>query len=111
MIRAVGWFALLLLVAACGRGEAAAPNSAWRSAKGETCAHCHARINPGLVAHQFFYPPLLRSATVRKFIVGYEMSGEPQRDITAEDAAAQLRAAQPDPVDELIRSGVASGDD
>jgi len=48
--RAVGWFALLLIAAACGRGEAAAPNSVWRSAKGETCAECHARINPGLVA-------------------------------------------------------------
>jgi UDPglucose--hexose-1-phosphate uridylyltransferase len=38
-----------------------------------------------------FYPPLLRSATVRKFLVGYEMLGEPQRDITAETAAERLR--------------------
>jgi UDPglucose--hexose-1-phosphate uridylyltransferase len=38
-----------------------------------------------------FYPPLLRSATVRKFLVGYEMLGEPQRDLTAETAAARLR--------------------
>ena len=34
--------------------------------------------------HAHFYPPLLRSATVRKFMVGYEMLGWPQRDITAE---------------------------
>ena len=46
---------------------------------------------PGLVMHQSFYPPLLRSATVKKFQVGYEMSGEPQRDITTELAAARLR--------------------
>ena len=42
--------------------------------------------------HMHFYPPLLRSATVRKFLVGYEMLGEPQRDITPEAAAARLRA-------------------
>ncbi len=41
--------------------------------------------------HMSFYPPLLRSATVKKFMVGYEMFGEPQRDITAEMAAATLR--------------------
>ncbi|EHA22801.1 galactose-1-phosphate uridylyltransferase [Aspergillus niger ATCC 1015] len=41
--------------------------------------------------HLHFYPPLLRSATVRKFLVGYEMMGEPQRDITPEQAAARLR--------------------
>jgi UDPglucose--hexose-1-phosphate uridylyltransferase len=38
-----------------------------------------------------FFPPLLRSATVRKFMVGYEMLANPQRDITAESAAARLR--------------------
>lgn len=42
--------------------------------------------------HAHFYPPLLRSATVRKFLVGYEMLAEPQRDLTAEQAAARLRA-------------------
>ncbi|KAF2275686.1 galactose-1-phosphate uridylyltransferase [Westerdykella ornata] len=42
--------------------------------------------------HIHFYPPLLRSATVRKFQVGYEMLGEPQRDITPEQAAERLRA-------------------
>jgi len=41
--------------------------------------------------HAHFYPPLLRSATVKKFMVGYEMLGEPQRDITAEQAAQRLR--------------------
>lgn len=41
--------------------------------------------------HMSFYPPLLRSATVKKFMVGYEMFGSPQRDITAEQAAKRLR--------------------
>ncbi len=41
--------------------------------------------------HAHYYPPLLRSATVRKFMVGYEMLGTPQRDITAESAAERLR--------------------
>ncbi len=47
--------------------------------------HCHAH----------FYPPLLRSATVRKFMVGFEMLGSPQRDITPEAAAERLRAMAP----------------
>ncbi|MBC8504595.1 MAG: UDP-glucose--hexose-1-phosphate uridylyltransferase [Anaerolineales bacterium] len=42
--------------------------------------------------HAHFYPPLLRSATVKKFMVGYEMLAEAQRDITAEQAADRLRA-------------------
>ena len=41
--------------------------------------------------HMSFYPPLLRSATVKKFMVGYEMFGSPQRDITAEIASKQLK--------------------
>jgi len=41
--------------------------------------------------HAHFYPPLLRSATVKKFLVGYEMLAEAQRDITAEQATKQLR--------------------
>jgi UDPglucose--hexose-1-phosphate uridylyltransferase len=41
--------------------------------------------------HFHFYPPLLRSATIRKFMVGYEMLAEPQRDITAEQSAERLR--------------------
>jgi UDPglucose--hexose-1-phosphate uridylyltransferase len=41
--------------------------------------------------HLHFYPPLLRSSTVRKFLVGYEMLATPQRDITPEAAAERLR--------------------
>jgi len=41
--------------------------------------------------HAVYLPPLLRSATVRKFLVGYELTAEPQRDFTAETAAARLR--------------------
>jgi UDPglucose--hexose-1-phosphate uridylyltransferase len=41
--------------------------------------------------HMHFYPPLLRSATIKKFMVGYEMLGNPQRDITAETSASILR--------------------
>jgi UDPglucose--hexose-1-phosphate uridylyltransferase len=39
-----------------------------------------------------YFPPLLRSATVKKFLVGYEMTAEPQRDLTPEQAAERLRA-------------------
>lgn len=42
--------------------------------------------------HAHFYPPLLRSASVRKFMVGFEMLAEAQRDLTPEQAAARLRA-------------------
>jgi len=42
--------------------------------------------------HMSFYPPLLRSASVKKFMVGYEMFGSPQRDITAEQAVASLKS-------------------
>jgi len=41
--------------------------------------------------HAHYYPPLLRSATIKKFMVGYEMMAEPQRDLTAEQAAKRLR--------------------
>ena len=41
--------------------------------------------------HMHFYPPLLRSASIKKFMVGYEMMAEPQRDITAEQSAKVLR--------------------
>ena len=41
--------------------------------------------------HAHFYPPLLRSTTIRKFMVGYEMMAQPQRDITPESAAERLR--------------------
>jgi UDPglucose--hexose-1-phosphate uridylyltransferase len=42
--------------------------------------------------HLHFYPPLLRSATIRKFMVGFELLGSPQRDLTPEEAAARLQA-------------------
>jgi UDPglucose--hexose-1-phosphate uridylyltransferase len=45
--------------------------------------------------HAHFYPPLLRSARIRKFMVGYEMLAEAQRDLTPEQAAAALRAVAP----------------
>jgi UDPglucose--hexose-1-phosphate uridylyltransferase len=46
----------------------------------------------GWQLHAHFYPPLLRSATVKKFMVGYEMMAEAQRDLTAEGAAERLRS-------------------
>jgi UDPglucose--hexose-1-phosphate uridylyltransferase len=46
---------------------------------------------PEVHLHAHFHPPLLRSATVRKFLVGYELLATPQRDITPESAAARLR--------------------
>ena len=46
---------------------------------------------PWWTLHAHFYPPLLRSATVRKFMVGFELLAEAQRDITPEQAAARLR--------------------
>jgi UDPglucose--hexose-1-phosphate uridylyltransferase len=52
-------------------------------ARARECSHLHLH----------FYPPLLRSATIRKFMVGYELLAEPQRDITPEEAAERLRAA------------------
>jgi UDPglucose--hexose-1-phosphate uridylyltransferase len=48
--------------------------------------------HPEWVLHLHFYPPLLRSATVRKFMVGYEMLATPGRDLTPEAAAERLRA-------------------
>jgi UDPglucose--hexose-1-phosphate uridylyltransferase len=49
------------------------------------------RAHPEWTLHTHFYPPLLRSATVRKFMVGFEMLAMPQRDITPESAAERLR--------------------
>ncbi len=48
--------------------------------------------HPHWVLHAHFYPPLLRSATIKKFMVGYEMLAEPQRDLTPEQAADRLRS-------------------
>jgi len=50
------------------------------------------KSHPGWRLHLEYYPPLLRSASVKKFQVGYEMSADPQRDLTAEQAADKLRA-------------------
>lgn len=49
--------------------------------------------HPGWHLHAHYYPPLLRSAAVRKFMVGFELLASPQRDITPEQAAQRLRAA------------------
>jgi len=54
--------------------------------------------------HIHFYPPLLRSATVRKFMVGFELLAEAQRDLTPEQAAERLRQARV--VDEPKANGV-----
>ena len=51
-------------------------------------------LHPEWTLHGHFFPPLLRSATVKKFMVGYEMLAEAQRDITPEQAAQRLRAVE-----------------
>lgn len=58
----------------------------WHNAPSDGTAQPHWRL------HAHFYPPLLRSATVKKHMVGYEMMAESQRDLTPETAAAILRA-------------------
>jgi UDPglucose--hexose-1-phosphate uridylyltransferase len=57
----------------------------WHGAPEDGSANEHWQL------HAHFYPPLLRSATVRKFMVGYEMLAEAQRDITPEQATDRLR--------------------
>ena len=47
--------------------------------------------SPHWQLHAHFYPPLLRSAKVKKFMVGYELLAEVQRDLTPEDAAERIR--------------------
>jgi len=54
---------------------------------------CDGEEHPEWHFHAHFYPPLLRSATIRKFMVGFELLGGPQRDITPETAAEMLRQA------------------
>lgn len=56
-------------------------------------APCDGKEHPEWQFHAHFYPPLLRSATIRKFMVGFELLGGPQRDITPETAAEVLRQA------------------
>lgn len=57
----------------------------WHASPNESGNQSHWQL------HAHFYPPLLRSATVKKFMVGYEMLAEAQRDLTPEQAAARLR--------------------
>jgi len=57
----------------------------WHGAPFDGKTHDHWQL------HAHVYPPLLRSATVKKFMVGYELLAEPQRDLTAEAAAERLR--------------------
>ena len=59
----------------------------WHGAPGQGDKHRRWQL------HAHFYPPLLRSASVRKFMVGYELLAESQRDLTPEQAAERLRAA------------------
>ena len=61
----------------------------WASTRSRPTARVHAEWQ----MHAHFYPPLLRSATVKKFMVGFEMLGSPQRDLTPEAAAERLRQA------------------
>jgi UDPglucose--hexose-1-phosphate uridylyltransferase len=56
-------------------------------------APCGADAASGWQLHAHIFPPLLRSASVRKFMVGYEMFAEGQRDLTPEEAAARLQTA------------------
>ena len=58
----------------------------WHGAPFDDACHDHWQL------HAHVYPPLLRSATVRKFMVGFEMLGEAQRDLTPEQAARRLQA-------------------
>jgi len=62
----------------------------WHQAPFDDGRHDHWQL------HAHVYPPLLRSATVRKFMVGYELLAEPQRDLTPEEAAERLRAVAAD---------------
>jgi galactose-1-phosphate uridylyltransferase (family 1) len=55
---------------------------------------CYGNQHPELQFHAHFYPPLLRSAMIRKFMVGFELLGGRQRDITPESAAETLRRAE-----------------
>jgi UDPglucose--hexose-1-phosphate uridylyltransferase len=57
----------------------------WHGRPVDGASHPYCRL------HAVYSPPLLRSATVRKFLVGYELCAEPQRDLTAEQAAERLR--------------------
>ena len=64
----------------------------WHGAPFEAASNDHWQL------HAHFYPPLLRSASVRKFMVGFELLGEAQRDLTPEQAAERLRDLPEDPL-------------
>ncbi|MCK7589060.1 UDP-glucose--hexose-1-phosphate uridylyltransferase [Subsaxibacter sp. CAU 1640] len=66
-------------------------NTSFPYSSGIHQAPCNGKKNEHWHWHMSFYPPLLRSATVKKFMVGYEMFASPQRDITAESAAQTLK--------------------
>lgn len=66
-------------------------NTSFPYSMGWNSAPFDGQPHPEWGLHAHFYPPLLRSATVRKFMVGYEMMAESQRDLTAEQAASRLR--------------------
>ena len=81
----IGWSSCCVATTGCSRSHF--PYSmGWHQAPFDGIERPHWQL------HAHFYPPLLR-ATVRKFMVGYELLSEPQRDITAEDATLRLRAA------------------
>jgi UDPglucose--hexose-1-phosphate uridylyltransferase len=64
----------------------------WHGQPSDGTSHPYWRL------HASYFPPLLRSATIRKFVVGYELAAEAQRDFTPEDAAARLRSVPDVPV-------------
>jgi UDPglucose--hexose-1-phosphate uridylyltransferase len=64
------------------------------------------KAHPEWHLHAHFYPPLLRSATVRKFMVGYEMLASPQRDITPEAAAESLRKLSSTHYADSVKRGI-----
>ncbi|HEV2133971.1 MAG TPA: UDP-glucose--hexose-1-phosphate uridylyltransferase [Terracidiphilus sp.] len=68
-------------------------NSPFPYSMGFHAAPCDDRPHPEWQLHAHFFPPLLRSASIRKFMVGFELLGSPQRDITPEAAAKILRVA------------------
>lgn len=68
-------------------------NAPFPHSMGLHAAPCDSEPHPEWHLHIHFYPPLLRSATIRKFMVGFELFGSPQRDITPESAAETLRNA------------------
>jgi UDPglucose--hexose-1-phosphate uridylyltransferase len=75
----------------------------WHGQPSDGASHPYWRL------HASYFPPLLRSATVRKFVVGYELAAEAQRDFTPEDAAARLRSVPDVPVPGRVAARAAEG--